>query len=325
LSGAYSLPLPVVPGPVVRFAETTLDQSEEFGPCVEESKVFGSGADAVVHDSAAAAPPLRRSARSRVKPAPSTVPRRLVRDRWFYEPVLPAENQIALVGVSTSQPDKHATTSVSSVSDATSPAGRSDSSLSVSLLATAMSDSGDPPPFPGSSLLPSGESSGRFQIHLRFPNEELPSQSFMVSVSMTVPVLESAIARLMRISPPLSLFVAPRWALLDHPGFIVDRFLSDMVTPCPYLEQDSVLRVLSRRIAPLEVFGASAPLPLALLDSSSRSGLDFAPEFSSSSSFISAPNRPFLLHFFRIGPFFFFILRDPSFVSICLVAHKWGA
>ncbi len=142
---------------------------------------------------------------------------------------------------------------MSAVFGATGSVTSGSSSNSVSLFATAMSDSGDPHTFHGSSLLPSGESTDRFQIHLRFPNEELPSQSFMVSASMTVPVLESAIASLMRISPPLSLFVAPRWELLDHPGFIVDRFLSDMITPCPYLQQDSVLRVLSRRLTPLSV------------------------------------------------------------------------
>jgi hypothetical protein len=52
----------------------------------------------------------------------------------------------------------------------------------------------------------------------------------------------------MGISPPLSLFVAPRWELLNHPGFIVARFLPDKVTPCPYLQPGSVLRVIARRI-----------------------------------------------------------------------------
>jgi hypothetical protein len=135
------------------------------------------------------------------------------------------------------------------------------------------------------------------------------NQSFMVTTSMTVPFLELAIARLMQISPPLSMFVAPRWVLLDHPGFIVDRFLSDMTTPCPYLEPGSTLRVLSRRIAPIDVrravfrmaidrmntssggdgsspheliFGLPAPSSLALLDSQSRSPLDVASAFESS-------------------------------------------
>jgi hypothetical protein len=121
-----------------------------------------------------------------------------------------------------------------------------------------------------SSLLPSDESSGRFQIHLRFPNEELPSQSLMVSVSMTVPVLESAIACLMGISPPLLLFVAPRWDLLDHPGFIVDRCLSDRITPCPYLEQDSFLRVLSQRIAPLSMRQAVVTMAIDRMNTSAE-------------------------------------------------------
>jgi hypothetical protein len=71
---------------------------------------------------------------------------------------------------------------------------------------------------------------------------------------MTVPVLESALARLMKISSPLSLFVAPRWEPLNHTGFIVARFLPDMVTPCPYLEAGSILRVIVRRGSDASIF-----------------------------------------------------------------------
>jgi hypothetical protein len=120
----------------------------------------------------------------------------------------------------------------------------------VSISSSADLSDENPSPSRDSSLLTGDGPTGRFAIHLRFPNEELSDQIFMVTTSMTVPVLESAIARLMRISPPLSLFVAPGWELLDRPGFIVSRFLPDMTTPCPYLAPGSILRVIARRVEP---------------------------------------------------------------------------
>ncbi len=73
----------------------------------------------------------------------------------------------------------------------------------------------------------------------------MPDQPFLVTTSMTVPVLKQSLARLMQISTPLVLFVAPRWELLDHDGYIVPRFLPDLVTPCPHLGPDSFIRVCS--------------------------------------------------------------------------------
>jgi hypothetical protein len=86
---------------------------------------------------------------------------------------------------------------------------------------------------------------GRFSINLIFPDQELPDQPFWVTTSMTVPTLVRSLVDLMDVPPPLSLFVGPEWDLLDHDGFIVSRFLSDGITPCPYLQPGSFLRVVS--------------------------------------------------------------------------------
>jgi hypothetical protein len=324
LSSDRSTPLPsgVAPEPDVRFQATPLEQSDDFEPmggarCEEQSEEFRLKEGPVARDSAA--PPLRRSGRSRVPVVRSSVPRRLVKDHWYYEPVLPAAGTVALLTVPDLQPSSgRANTSVSEVPGPTAPVHPGVLPLSPTFLVTGVSDSGDPP-LQGSPLLLSDESTGRFQIHLCFPNEELPNQPFMVTASMTVPFLEIAIARLMQISPPLSMFVAPHWELLDHPGLIVDRFLSDMITSCPYLQPDSILRVLSRRSPPLDerravvrmaldrlntssvggrssphelVFGLPAPLPLALLDFPSSSALDVAPAFDSSPRLTFDSDRP---------------------------------
>jgi hypothetical protein len=170
----------------------------------------------------------RRSARTRLNDAHShavmsSAPRRFVHDRWFYEPVVPAGATCALLsvpGLPLLHDSSSAATSVAGASDSESVShGSSSFVLSPS---ADLPDSAPPPPFRLLTSLLSGDGpTARFLIRLRFPNGELPSQSFLVTTAMTVPVLESALARLMQISPPLSLFVAPRWELLNHPGFIV--------------------------------------------------------------------------------------------------------
>jgi hypothetical protein len=202
-----------------------------------------SVSDDIVNDPVPVGSGPRRSARFRLKEArrnavTSSTPHRLVRDRWFYESIVPAGYTIALLsvpGLPLTHDTDSAATSVADTSDHES-VSHSSSSF-VSSHSADLPDSAPPPPFRLlTSLLPGDGPTGRFQIRLRFPNGELPSQPFMVTTAMTVPVLESALARLMHISPPLSLLVAPRWELLNHLGFIGARFLPDMVTPCPYLQ-----------------------------------------------------------------------------------------
>ena len=65
----------------------------------------------------------------------------------------------------------------------------------------------------------------------------------MVTTSMTVPTLARALAQLMQVSTPVSIYVAPVWAPLDHLGFIVDRVLPGTDTACPFLHPGSLVRV----------------------------------------------------------------------------------
>jgi hypothetical protein len=181
------------------------------------------------------------------------------------------------------------------------PISDSVSQPSYTLAFTPLRESDDvPTPFPPSDLvsLPGGGSTGRFSINLIFPNEELPNQSFMVTPSMTVPVLASAIARLLSVSSFIDLYVFPRWALLDHEGFIVSRFLPGTNTPCPYLEPGSTVRdiVRSRLVrfpssftrfshsssASVRSFNETAPRLVGF--SSSSSGLPFSDPPSAVSS-----------------------------------------
>ncbi len=94
-----------------------------------------------------------------------------------------------------------------------------------------------------------------------------------MTTSMTVPTLVQSLANLMHVLPPLSLFVGPRWELLDHDGFIVSRLLPDAITPCPYLQPGSFVRVFSRRPPDSTVFsavfGLAAPTRLVRPPSSS--------------------------------------------------------
>ncbi len=96
----------------------------------------------------------------------------------------------------------------------------------------------------GFALLSRGDRpTGRFQIFLYFPGAEFPDRSFMVTTSMTVPTLERATARLLHVSTPLCLFVAPQLGALDHHGSIVSCYFSGTSNLCPYLQSGSSLHV----------------------------------------------------------------------------------
>lgn len=73
--------------------------------------------------------------------------------------------------------------------------------------------------------------------------------------------------------------MGPRWDLLDHDGFIVSRFLPDGLTPCPYLQPGSLVRVLIRRSSALRVspavFGLAAK-PQLVRSASSSSAFGFS-------------------------------------------------
>ncbi len=56
-------------------------------------------------------------------------------------------------------------------------------------------------------------------------------------------VLRSDLASMLKADAPASLFVGPTWPGLDHDGAITDRVFPGTITPCPYVEQGSVVRV----------------------------------------------------------------------------------
>jgi hypothetical protein len=66
---------------------------------------------------------------------------------------------------------------------------------------------------------------------------------------MAVPLFKLAMAGLLRTHSPVSLFVGPDWLELDHQGSISDQFYPGTELACPYLGQDSVVRV-RRQVIP---------------------------------------------------------------------------
>ncbi len=61
---------------------------------------------------------------------------------------------------------------------------------------------------------------------------------------MPVSFLRYNLACLLRVDTPVSLFVGPIWSALAHGGAITDRVFPGTIIPCPYVEQDSEVRVL---------------------------------------------------------------------------------
>jgi hypothetical protein len=92
-----------------------------------------------------------------------------------------------------------------------------------------------------------GNRTGRFVIQLTFPGGELPDQPFAVTTSMTVPILQQALTRLMDSRHGVHIFVGPSWAALDHAGLIVALHVPGTSTPCPALVPGSRVRVVTKR------------------------------------------------------------------------------
>jgi hypothetical protein len=213
---------------------------------------------------------LRRSTRNKPAPPTSQGPRRPVRDRWFYEPVLPVGTALISAAVHSTSPSGGTPSEPSTFPASVFNGSRQANNDSFSNMFLGVLPPSSPPP---SSVLTATGPTGRFSINLLFPDRNLPDQLFWVTTSMTVPTLKQSLADLMHVSTPLSLFVGPDWNLLDHDGFIVSRFLSDGLTPCPYLQPASSLRVVSLLFSDSSdsssVFGLAAPIRLAGWQSSS--------------------------------------------------------
>ena len=246
---------------------------------------------------------LRRSTRQRPALRDAPVHRRPVGDRWSYEPVFPVGTALVVAAVqpTPSSGDGPSDPDISSGSSLPSPSPVMVSGSS----AVPVTELPPPSPPPFTSVITADGPTGRFSINLLFPEGELPNQPFWVTTAMTVPTLMRSLADLMAVVTPLSLFVGPDWTPLHHDGLIVSRVLFDGITPCPYLQPGSNLRVVpylqpgSINVFPAShvssaVFGLASSrrfadsLPSPELDDSNRP-LD---PFGGASSFRLAPTVP---------------------------------
>jgi hypothetical protein len=230
------IPISAVPSAIIDQAVQPSSLRPVF-PSSDDVMPDSTGQSLAVEESKASEP--RRSARTKVRSVPiSNRGPRPVRDRWFYEPVIPALYAGLSDGTPGAQEDSGTMRSGASDSVASLVPHlgiRGDSEQSSGEL---MSSPQRSPPW--SLRLTSAGPTGRFAIRLIFPGGELEDQ---VTTSMTVPTLAQAVARLMRVTSAVSMYVAPVWAPLNHPGFIVDRFLPGTDTPCPFLQPGSLVRV----------------------------------------------------------------------------------
>ncbi len=146
-----------------------------------------------------------------------------MQDRWFYEPVDSDRTAILFTGSRTGEgldgigtfpeTDRIADPGVSDVS--------STLTLSLPPPGSMALPSGGPTgpsrlPTPWSLRLTSAGPTGRFAIRLLFPGGELGAQLFMATTSMTVPTLARAVAQMMNVLVPVSMYVAPMWESLAH-------------------------------------------------------------------------------------------------------------
>jgi hypothetical protein len=95
----------------------------------------------------------------------------------------------------------------------------------------------------GSAGLPA-RARTRLGITLTFPDGKRCDQRYCVSMQLAVPSL-------LRTTSPVVLFVGPTWGMLDHDGVVVDRFFPGTSIPCPFLIQNSVVRVRKRASLPV--------------------------------------------------------------------------
>jgi hypothetical protein len=83
-----------------------------------------------------------------------------------------------------------------------------------------------------------------FIISLVLPGQEIPDCSLSIHHDITTEELHQQIRDL--FSHPVThvfLKLGPEWEDFSRPGSVVNRFLLDGITPCSYLQDDSILRV----------------------------------------------------------------------------------
>jgi hypothetical protein len=85
--------------------------------------------------------------------------------------------------------------------------------------------------------------SSRLKVTLTFPDREMPDQRYTMPRSLLVTELKRKLAGLLQTQLPILLFVGPTWVPLDHSGCVTDRAFLGTDSPCPFLEDGSVIRV----------------------------------------------------------------------------------
>ena len=106
--------------------------------------------------------------------------------------------------------------------------------------------SGDRPLPPGRA--PPGITEGprhriRLGITLTFPDGERCDQRYSAHPGWTVEQFKARMASLLETSAPIRLTLSPIWDELDHHGTVSMRFHPSSGSPCPFLDQNSVVRV----------------------------------------------------------------------------------
>ena len=94
----------------------------------------------------------------------------------------------------------------------------------------------------GSNLVPS-RTRIRLGLTLVFPDGERQDQRYSAHPSWTVSHFKERMGGILGTLSPIRLLVGPEWEELDHLGLISDAILPDSGLRCPFLTQDSVVRV----------------------------------------------------------------------------------
>jgi hypothetical protein len=89
----------------------------------------------------------------------------------------------------------------------------------------------------------------RIGFRLTFPGGERDDQGYSVHRALSVRLFQSAMASLLGTDGPVSLYVGPTWLVLDHSGAVSDQVFPDTDLPCPFLQQDSAVRVERNRFS----------------------------------------------------------------------------
>jgi hypothetical protein len=97
------------------------------------------------------------------------------------------------------------------------------------------------PSWTGGLLCPSHP----WRITLTFPDGEREDQAYTLHRHMLVSQLKRTMQILLGNDSPVVLAVSPDWAELDHLGLVSARVFPNTAVACPYLSQDSTIKVRS--------------------------------------------------------------------------------